>query len=191
MPSIPTIIADLANGTVVGLGALPSSDAATETPLSGPHACKYFYNETTYSISGSNRLTGTHGGATPNGRFLCFQDNHATVCQMDANRPLVVSNFFSGCAFKVYKHGNIYYATHIARPGGPGSEANVKMMDDYATQKGWTEMQDVRSAGVIGVGGATTVAMVCRLGGGNIDTVRLGLNGMGVAVATHRVTSPA
>lgn len=191
MPSINTIVADLDAGTVVGLGAAPSQDNATEPQLSVSHALKYKYTSVQASISPTNRLgMAAHTGFGNNGFCLFFEDNWTTIVKLDPLRRMVMSDKFSGCAFKVYNDNGTIYCTHIARPGGPTSDANVDMMDDYAAQKGWVEVQDVRSAGVIGVGGATTVAMVSQRIGNTIDTIRLGLNGMGVAVARHRVTTP-
>lgn len=192
MPSIDTIVADLASGTVVGLGALPDSNpgTVTDTELSAGHAIKYRYTNMKATISASNRLTCAPAGSIDiNGTFLYFQDNWAAITKLDSLRPLVVSDKFSGCAFKVYRGGGAFVAAHIARPGGPSANANVTLMDDYARQKGWTEVQHVSSSGVVGTGGATTVAIVCQLLGNRIDTVRLGLNGVGVAVTRARFTA--
>ena len=191
MPSINTIVADLDAGTVIGLGGAPSSDGATEPPLSTSHAIKYKYTSVQATISGTNRLAMTAlTGFGNNGLCLFFEDNWSTIVKLDPMRRMVMSDKFSGCAFKVYNDGGTIYCTHIARPGGPSGDANVQLMDDYARQKGWTEVQDVRSTGVVGVNGATTVAMVSQRIGNTIDTIRLGLNGMGVAVSRHRVTTP-
>lgn len=188
-----TIVTDLAAGTIQGLGAAPMDHLATETPLSTGHAAKYKYANISATVSGTGRLTCTAAASTDiNGTYLYFEDNWATVTRMDVIRPLVVSNFFSGCAFKVYRGGGAYFAAHIARPGGASSDANVTLLDDYGAQNGWVEVQHVPSAGVVTAHpGATTVAMVSELHGNQIRTVRLALNGQGVAVNTQLFTSPA
>jgi hypothetical protein len=193
MPSIATVVADLAAGSVIGLGALPGNNIAIgrDVALSLSHAIKYRYANMEATISASNRLTCTVAKSVNiNGVYLYFEDNWATITKMDGLRPLVVSDKFSGCAFKVYRGGGAFVAAHIARPSGSSADANVTLMDDYARQKGWTEVQHVPSTGVVGSHGATTVAIVSQLLGNQLDTVRLGLNGMGVAVARARFTVP-
>lgn len=186
------VVANLANGTIVGLGAAPMGHLAKDTPLSAGHAAKYKYCLVSVTVSGTNRLTCTYNTTIAvNGSYLFFQDNWATLCRMDTIRPIVVSGGFSGCAFKVYRGGGAFFAAHIARPGGAGADANVTLLDDYARQKGWQEVQAVPTSGVIGANpGATTVAIVSELTGNSIDTVRLALNNMGQTVNAHRVTTP-
>ncbi len=192
MPSIATIVADLDAGTVLGLGALPANDVLTPTDsvLSAGHAIKYRYTNVRATITPSNRLACTVADSINiNGAFLYFQDNWSTITRMDILRPLVVSDKFSGCAFKVYRGGGAFFAAHIARPGGPSADANVTLMADYARQKGWTEVQHISSSGIVG-GAVNTVAIVSQIRGAQIDTIRLGLNAMGVAVVKTRFMTP-
>lgn len=192
MPSLNTVVADLNAGTVIGLGALPPNNPAAgkETALSIGHAVKYRYANCAASISGTGRLSLTMADSvTINSTYVFFDDNWATISKFDNLRPLIVSDKFSGCAWKIFRAGGFFVGAHIARPAGASVDANVDLLDDYAAQKGWTEIQHVSSGGVIGTGGATTVAMVTQLLGNRIDTVRLGLNGMGVAVVRDRFTA--
>lgn len=194
MPSISTIVADLNAGSVIGLGSLPADDVITVTDnvLSSGHAIKYRFANIRATITPTNRLSCAKARSFDiNGVYLYFQDNWSTITRMDGLRPLVVSDKFSGCAFKVYRGGGAFFAAHIARPGGPSADANVTLIDDYARQKGWTEVQHIPSSGIVNVvPGVNTVAMVSQIRGAYIDTVRLGLNMMGQAVAKHRVTTP-
>lgn len=185
------IVADLANRATIGLGAAPMGHLATDTDVSASHAVKYRYCHASITVSGTNRLSCAAASTIDiNGSYLFFEDNWATVCRMDNLRSIVVSGAFSGCMFKVYRGGGAFFAAHIARPAGVGADANVTLMDDYAEQKGWVEVQQVPTSGVIAANpGATTVALVSELIGNNIDTVRLALNNMGVTVSAFRVTT--
>ncbi|MFP4305577.1 MAG: hypothetical protein ACLFQF_11930 [Rhodosalinus sp.] len=192
MPSLNMLVRDLNAGTVVGLGALPPHNSTTgkNSALSLGHAVKYRYANCEASISVTGRLSLRMADSiTINSTYVFFEDNWTTISRFDLLRPLIVSDKFSGCAWKIFHAGSFFVGAHIARPGGASADANVHLMDDYAAQKGWTEIQHVPSRGVIGTGGATTVAMVTQLLGNRIDTVRLGLNGMGVAVVRDRFTA--
>lgn len=184
------IIANLANRTTIGMGASPMINYATDTALSISHAVKYKYCNAAITVSGANRLTCTRATSINiNGTYLFFEDNWTTVCRMDALRPIVVSGSFSGCLFKIFRGGGAFYAAHIARPNIT-PDANVVLIDDYADQKGWTEVQQVPSSGVIAnYDAANTVIMVSEYNGNSIDTVRLAVNNLGATVNAHRVTT--
>jgi hypothetical protein len=190
--TVMPVVADLASQTIIGFGAAPMSHLANDTPLSSGHATKYKYCPVDITVSATNRLTCTQAtGIAIKGSYLFFEDNWATVCRMDIIRPIVVSGGFSGCAFKVYRGGGAFFAAHIARPSGASADANVALLDDYAGQKGWQEIQHVPTSGVVGANpAATAVAIVSQLIGNSIDTVRLALNNMGQTVNVHRVTTP-
>jgi hypothetical protein len=54
------------------------------------------------------------------------------------------------------------HCAHIARPGGTGAEANVKLADDYAKQKGWTVLLHVQTVGNIGSNGCAEVWVIAQ-----------------------------
>lgn len=194
MPSIATIVADLDNRSIPAIGA--KVDAAVPTfsaPLSLGHAARYYYDDMTAALSATNRVSFNlaANAAAANGRYLHYQDGWSTLCKLDVHFPIVVSGNFSGCAYKVFKSaaGEIFCA-HIARPGGAASDANVTLLGDYATQKGWQEFQHISTVGQIGTGGCIELVMVSQLVGGRVDTIRLNINNTGQVVA-KQLTSTA
>jgi hypothetical protein len=190
MPSINTLVADLSSGAIVGVAAKPDSNATTgSATLSGTHLLKYLYTDMTAALTPGNRLTCPESAGAANGRYLHFQDSHATIAKISLSHPIVASGNFSGCAYKVYKHGGDIYCTHIARPGGVGSDANVNLADDYAKQKGWTELQNIPTVGNIGTNGCSEVWVVSQLVGNRIDSIRLNVNSQGVIVGKSTVYS--
>lgn len=191
MPSINTLVADLSNGSIVGVGAKPPSNVTTGSgTISGTHLMTYLYTDMAATITPSNRLSCPSADTNPaNGRYLHFKDSHATVAKVGVGHPIVASGNFSGCAYKVYKDGGDIYCAHIARPAGVGSDANVSLADDYARQKGWTELASIPTAGNINVGGCSEVWVVSQLIGNRLDTIRLNVNSQGMIVARSAVTS--
>lgn len=187
-----TIAADLHAGRIVGLGALPPDNTSKDSVISAGHAAKYKYCNVKVSVSNGGRLTCAYANSVDiNGSYLFFEDNWSTLTRMDGIRSIVVSNNFSGCAFKVYKGGGAFFAAHIARPGGASSDANVTLLDDYARQHGWQMVQNVPSAGIVAAhAAAKTVAMVSQLVGSRVQTVRLALDNMGAAVSTSFYDTP-
>ena len=190
MPSINTLVSDLAGGGITGVGAKPPSDSTSgESTLSGTHFMKYLYTDMTATISSGGRLSCAEASGAANGRYLHFRDNHATLAKISVSHPVVASGNFSGCAFKAYKHGGDIYCTHIARPGGTGSDANVKLADDYAKQKGWAELLHVPTVGSIGVNGCSEVWVVAQLIGNRIDAIRIDVSSQGTIVGKGAVQS--
>ena len=193
MPSIGTLVADLASGAVAAVGAKPPSNLETgSAALSTGHAVRYSYVDMKASLSATNRLScaAAESADEANGRYLHFQDNWATVCKLDVHHPLVVSGNFSGCAYQVFKTntGELVCA-HIARPAGHSRDANVTLMGDYGTQKGWTEIQSIPTAGRIGTGGCTEVMLVSQLIGNRVDSILLAINNGGMIVGSSRTTT--
>lgn len=191
MPSINTLVADLNGGTVTGVAAKPDSSSTTDSAtLSGTHLIKYLYSDMAATLTPSNRLSCPKGaGAGVNGRYLHFQDSYATIAKLSVSHPIVASGNFSGCAFKVFKGGGEIICAHIARPSGKGSDANVRLVDDYARQKGWTELQHIQTAGNIGANGCSEVWVVSQLIGNRVDTIRINVNSQGVIVGKSAVQS--
>ncbi len=77
---------------------------------------------------------------------------------------------------------------HIARPGGSGTDALVTLMDNYARQKGWIQLQSIGTTGHIGHNGCTEVIMVSQLRDGGIDSILLEVNSSGMIVGTDNRT---
>ncbi|MGH7551482.1 MAG: hypothetical protein ACREMQ_00465 [Longimicrobiales bacterium] len=192
MPSINTLVADLNSGSIVGVAQKPDSNNTTGSgTLSGTHLLKYLFTDMAATLTASNRLScpeATAGSAT-NGRYLHFQDSHGTVAKVSISHPVVASGNFSGCAYKVYKDGGDIYCVHIARPGGKGSDANVNLADDYAKQKGWTELQHIPTVGNIGTNGCSEVWVVSQLLGNRLDSIRLNVSSAGMIVGKSAIYS--
>ncbi len=177
MPSIQTLVADLHNKNIA-MGAPMEMGGANNTPLSLGHAIKYKFKLMKVTLSGTipPRLKfATRTGTDSNGTYLGYDEKLATVTKIDILHPIVVSGNFSGCAYKVFQSSDFVYCVHISRIGGKFSERNVTLMDDYAKQKGWIEIQNIPTSGVKAEFGAESIAIVSQLVGGRIDTVRLAL----------------
>lgn len=195
MPSILNLVQDLDSGAIVGIGAKPPSHQETGSAvLSGTCFVQYSYVNIRAELSASNRLSCVPATSIDiNGTYLHFKDNTSTVTRMDILRPIVVSGNFSGCAYKVFREGGILYCAHIARPGGTVGQqnANLNLMDNYAQQKGWEEIQHIPTAGhVNNANGCREVVIVSQLKPNSVDSVLLEVNNMGLIVATQRFTSP-
>lgn len=189
LPSLQNLVADLSSGAITGVAAKPPSDSTTgNADLSGTHLIKYLYTDVAATLTGSNRLSCPEGG-NANARYLHFQDSRATIAKLSQAFPIVASGNFSGCAYKVFKDGTDVICAHIARPGGQGSDANVKLMDDYAQQKRWTELQHIQTVGNIGTNGCSEVWVVSQLIGNRVDSIRLNVNSQGVIVGKSTVQS--
>jgi hypothetical protein len=132
----------------------------------------------------------TTSSAVLSGTCLHFADDWSTVTKIDVLRPIVVSGNFSGCAYKVFRGEGAVICAHIARPGGVGADANVDLMDSYAQQKGWIEIQHMPTAGHIGQNGCTEVVAVSQLVAGRIDTILLEINNQGLTVGTNYIATP-
>jgi len=191
MPSMNTLVADLNSGAITGVAAKPDSNSTTgSATLSGTHLIKYLYTDMAGALTASNRLTCPEGaGGNINGRYLHFQDSHATIAKLSVSHPIVASGNFSGCAYKVFKQGGDIICAHIARPGGAGSDSNVNLVDDYARQKGWTELQHITTVGNIGTNGCSEVWVVSQLIGNRVDSIRLNVNSQGVVVGKGAIVS--
>jgi hypothetical protein len=191
MPSIQNLVADLDNGSIVGMAGRPSSDLTTgSAPLSGTCLVNYNYVNMKASLTPGNRLQCEPASSIDiNGTYLHYRDYTSTITRIDVLRPIVVSGNFSGCAYKVYNHGGILYCAHIARPNGVGADANLNLMDNYARQKGWQQIQHIPTAGYIGVNGCREVVVVSQLRGRSIDTVLVSVSNVGLAVGTVRTTT--
>ena len=190
MPSIQTLVADLQNRTIVGIGAKPPSNVTNlESEISQTCRVRYAFVHMNATISQGNRLSCAEAqvSANFNGSYLHFMDGWSTVANMDTNRRIVASGNFSGCAYKVYRSDQpaTFKCAHIARPGGAGSDALVNLMAGYAGQKKWTELQSISTAGHIGVNGCAEVFVVSQLfWNQRIDTVVLDIDNRGLTVGS-------
>jgi hypothetical protein len=196
MPSIATLVADLDSGSIVGLGQMPDTSWTTvesEKRISDTCRVRNMYADVTLSISGTNRLTfaqATPGGG--NGTYLYFCDDWATVTTLDQNHPVAVSGNFSGCLWKVFRTptNNVFKCSHISRPGGIDNNAIVSLITNgYGVTHRWTTVHEVPSLGYIGVNGCTGVVMASQLLSNRIDSIALGINGMGQIVTKSAITS--
>lgn len=196
MPSIATLVADLNNGSIVGVGAMPDSNVTSmDKTISDTCRVKYNFVHMNASISGTNRLN-CAGAATSmgfNGSYLFFQDEWSTVANMDINRTIVVSGKFSGCKWKVFKTGTPgeLKCAHIARPGGVGSDALVSLITDgYGVQNKWTQVQELATAGHVGVNGCVEVFVVSQLfPGQRVDSIAIDINNQGLIVGRNFASS--
>jgi len=187
MPSVQTLVADLnAVGRIAGIGAKPNSSVTTsETEISGTCRVKNKFVNMKASLSETNRLSCQEAVSSPfNGTYIHFEDDWSTIGDMDINHTLAASGNFSGCTYKIFQSAPaVYKCAHIARPGGRDADALVNLMDNYAKQKGWTEIQSVPTVGLIGVNGCTEVFVVSQLfHNQRIDTIRLAINSQGLIV---------
>jgi hypothetical protein len=191
MPSIQNLVPDLANGSIIGLAGRPDTRFTTNhAPVSETCRVKYLYANAKFSLSPSNRLVcETANSIDINGSYLHFEDDFSTVTKIDILRPIVMSGRFSGCAYKVFRHGGIITCAHVARPAGREQEAIVGLMDSYAGQKGWEELQHISTMGYIGVNGCREVAIISQLRAGNLDTILLAVDNAGLIVNTARTTT--
>jgi hypothetical protein len=189
MPSIQTLVADLNNGSIVGIGAKPmSNETNLSNTLSDTCRVKNLFVHMKASISATNRLACAGAAASHdfNGSYIHFQDDWSTVGTMDINRKIVASGNFSGCAYKIYRSAAaVYKCVHIARPSGAGADALVNLMASYAQQQGWVELQHVTTHGglINGPNGCKEIFIVSQLfPNQRIDTVRLQINNQGLIV---------
>ena len=201
MPSIATIIADLMNDGVTGIGAKPpSNDENVHSKISDANRIKHSAVHIKASISPTNRLTMASAMMSLdfNGNYVHFADGWATAGTMDINRTLVISGNFSGCLWRIYRvppdgaaagaASDVFKCIHIARPGGAQSDAVVALVTAHATAAGWTLMQEVPSVGFIPPQGE--VMMVSRMTHNRtIETVRLQISNMGVITGKTKFTA--
>jgi len=186
MPSIQNLVADLNNGSIVGVGASPSSDAETMfRTISATDAVKYSFVHMKAAISAANKLTMASAlmSLDFNGSYLHYDAAWSTIANMDVNRRIIVSGNFSGCMFKVYKASpGVFRCAHISRPGGDADRL-VGLMANYATSQGWTEVRAVSTVGLIGNNGCTGITCVSYLiTNVEIQTIRLQINSIGMIV---------
>lgn len=189
MPSIQNLVPDLANGSIIGIGAKPDSHLENRSS-SLSQTCLIDYSSVHIKalITPTNRLScqAARDSIDFNGNYLHYKDGKTTIAKIDINRPIVVSGNFSGCAYKVFRDDNgMIICAHIARPGGVGADAVLNLMDGYAGQKGWAELVDIRTTNHIGQGnGCTEVVIVSQLRGGGIDSILLEVSNTGLIVGT-------
>ncbi|HEY1930996.1 MAG TPA: hypothetical protein VGG99_03205 [Acetobacteraceae bacterium] len=186
MPSIQNLVADLNNGSIVGVGASPSSDDENMfRVISATDKVKYSFVHMKASISGTNKLVMASAlrSIDFNGSYLHYDASWSTIANMDVNRRIIVSGNFSGCMFKVYKASpGVFKCAHISRPG-TDSDRLVGLMAHYATSEGWTEIRAVPTVGLIGTGGCTGIICVSYLiTNTQIQTIRLQINSQGLIV---------
>lgn len=180
---LDNLVAGLLNGLVIGIGENPSPDLMNELILSVPKAIKYLNLNINVSINSGKHLTCRRAsGLDINGTYLQNEDKWTTLTKIDSFRPIVVSRNFSGCAYKVFNSHGTTYCAHIYRPSGVRSDDYVILLDDYALQNGWNQIQNIGTAGLIGVGGCTEVVIVSQLIGARIDSILLKVNSMGMIV---------
>lgn len=193
MPSIENLIPDLASGAIVGFGTKPPSNEMNEfAEISGTCRIAYASVQIKATITPTNCLSCPSARLSPdfNGNYLHYQDSMTTVAQIDAVHPIVVSGNFSGCEYKVFNTGAGVVCTHIARPHGVGSDALVTLMDGYAGQKGWIQLQDIKTVGYIG-GGCIEVIVVSQLRESGIDSILLKVRSDGSIMGTDQRTFTA
>ena len=186
MPSIQTLVADLNNGSIVGVAAAPdSADENMFRTISAPHAVKYSFVHMKATITAGNRLNMVSAlrSIDFNGAYLHYDAAFSTIANMDVNRRIVVSGNFSGCMFKVYRVSpGVFRCAHISRPGvNPDSLLN--QMAAYAANEGWTEVRAVPTAGLIHHNGCTGLICVSYLiTNVQIQTIRLEISATGLIV---------
>jgi hypothetical protein len=153
MPSIQNLVADLNNGSIVGVGGSPSSDQENLfRAISGTNCVKYSFVHMKASVSDANtlRMASAYSSLDFNGSYLHYDAAWTTIANMDVNRRIVASGNFSGCLFKVYKvSAGVFKCAHISRPG-TDSDRLVGLMDSYAKSEKWTEVRSVPTVGLIG-----------------------------------------
>ena len=186
MPSIQNLVADLNNGSIVGVGASPSSDLENNfRVISDTHKVKYSFVHMKASISGTNKLimAAAMMSIDFNGSYLHYDAAWSTIANMDVNRRIIASGNFSGCMFKVFKaSAGAFKCAHISRPG-TDADRLVGLMDNYAASQGWTEVRAVPTVGLIGTNGCTGIICVSYLiTNGQIQTIRLQVNSLGIIV---------
>jgi hypothetical protein len=185
MPSIQTLVADLNNGSIPGIGGKPASNATNvESVLSGTCRVKNSFVHVIASLSGAGKLSCQAAATSPNfnAGYVHFEDDWSTVGTLDVNRRLLISGNFSGCLYKIYRSGvGVFKGVHIARPAGVGANALIQLMADYALQNQWVEIQAVPTVGQIPVGGEVMIVSQMFVGD-RIDTIRLQINNQGLIV---------
>ena len=186
MPSIQTLVADLNNGSISYVGALPDPRRGTDSTLSDSHHIKYRHFDMVASLANGNRLNLklSTGNDVANGRYLGYGAKCSAVVKMTTNLRIVASGYFSGCAYQVFKNNGEVICVHISRPIGKNLELFVKMMEDYRQQKGWTKLHDITTSGKIGQNGCTGLIAVSQRIGNRVDSILIHFGHGGAIVAT-------
>ncbi|WP_338844988.1 hypothetical protein V8J88_14990 [Massilia sp. W12] len=186
---VQNFIAALRNRTIQGMGARPGNLASMQnSELSGTCFVTYYYYYVTVSASATNRLAcAISDQGEANGVYLQYKDYASTIAKISGLQPVMVSGGFSGCRYKIFSHNGQYYCAHISRPSDGANtegarEACVNLMDNYATQKGWTELQSIGTTGYIGQNGCAEVVVVSQLFDDRIDTLVLQVDNRGMIV---------
>jgi hypothetical protein len=176
---------------------MPDSNTTNlDKTISDTCRVKYRFVHMNASISGTNRLTCVGAASSPvfNGSYLFFEDDWSTVANMDMNRKVVVSGKFSGCRWRVFRSQEmgVFKCTHIARPGGVGSDALVSLITDgYGVQNQWALVHELSTAGRVGVNGCVEVFVVSQLfPGQRIDSIAIDVNNQGLVVGRQFVSTP-
>lgn len=195
MPSIQTLVADLNNGSILGVGAKPDAAVTNlESVISDALKVKHKFVHMNATISGASRLSCAAAATSIsfNGSYVHFEDGWSTIGNMDINRLIVASGNFSGCTYKIYRSApGVFKCVHIARPGGVNANALVTSMATYAGQVGWTELVAIPTVGFIGNNGCTELYVVSQLFyNQRIDSILLQINSQGLIVG-RAVTSVA
>lgn len=199
MPSIANLINDLADASIVGIGAKPPSNEESKFgTVSSECRIEYSSVHMKAEITPSNRLSCQSALNSPdfNGNYLHFKDGTITIAEMDEKHPIVASGNFSGCTYKVFKTGDgtalkagdKIICAHIARPSGPDANELVALMDKYAKQNKWIQLQEIKTAGYIEVNNCSELFIVSRLKDENIESIMLKLDRTGSSIGvTNRV----
>lgn len=190
MPSVNSLVSDLAAGNIVGIGAKPDPGHTNSTStLSDTCRIKHNFVHTKISLSASNRVSfnSAQSDLSFNGVYVHFNADWTYAGNMDQNRPIAVSGNFSGCMWKVYHvQGSTFKCVHIPRAGGSESEAFVKLCESYASQQKWTEIRSVGSnAQAMGTpfNHGEEILMVSQLFlNSRLETVRIKVNSQGLIV---------
>ena len=196
MPSIQTLVSDLNNGSVTAIGAKPPSNETNRSSVVDEDShIKYRSVHMNATISDTNRLSFNSAvdSTTFNGNYLHYQDDQSTLAILDINRPLVASGNFSGCAYKVFRDTSgdhpVLLCAHIARPSSPNSDRLVNLIDAYAGNNSWEELQSIGTMGHIGSNNCTEVILVTQLLSVSIDTILLEVSNTGAIVGTSDRTT--
>lgn len=186
--SVHEITAKINNGSILGMGSKPDSNSTNRhNTLSATHRLKNSFVHSKATVNtGSNRLSFVDAASSIdfNSGYIHFQDDWTTCGTLDVNRRLVASGNFSGCTYKVFNSGSgAFTCLHIARPSGKDADALVVLADDYAAQKKWTLVREVKTVGYIGVNGCKEIFLISYLSPNRqIHTIRVNLNNQGLIV---------
>lgn len=190
MPSISNLINDIADASIIGIGAMPPSNEKNifET-LSAQYRIDYASVHMKASLTPTYRLSCQSAVKSDdfNGNYLHFEDHKITIAEMDERRPIVASGNFSGCTYKVFKVGDRIICAHIARPAGPDTDELVTLMDEYAAQNNWKQLQEIETKGYIGINEYSEVFIVSQLKDRCIESIMMKLDNTGLSIgATNR-----